>query len=44
MTKEQFDKIIAGNQAVQKRNPCGSEPRRKAYEAIRKAVRTFQGA
>jgi hypothetical protein len=43
MTKDQFDKITAENQEIQKRNPYGSEPHRKAYEAIRKAVRDFQG-
>lgn len=43
MTKERFDRIVAENQEIQKRNPYGSEPHRKAYEAIRKAVRDFQG-
>jgi len=43
MTEDQFDKIIAENQEIQKRNPFGSEPHRKAYEAIRKAVKDFQG-
>lgn len=43
MTKEQFDKIIAENQEIQKQNPFGSEPHRKAYEAIREAVKDFQG-
>ena len=43
MTKDQFAKLIAENQAIQKRNPYGSEPHRKAYEAIRKAVKDFHG-
>jgi hypothetical protein len=43
MTKAEFDEIIAANQEVQKRNPFGSEPHRKAYEAIRKAVSEYHG-
>jgi hypothetical protein len=39
--QEQFDKILAENQAIQKRNPSGSEAHRKAYETIRAAVRKF---
>ena len=43
LTKEQFDATIAANQEIQKRNPFGSEAHRKAYEAIRKAVKDFKG-
>lgn len=43
LTKEQFDAIIAANQEIQKRNPFGSDAHRKAYEAIRQAVKDFQG-
>ena len=43
LTKEQFDKIINENQGIQKRNPFGSEAHRRAYEAIKKAVKDFQG-
>jgi hypothetical protein len=43
LTQEQFDGIIAANQEIQKRNPFGSEAHRKAYEAIRKAVKDFKG-
>jgi hypothetical protein len=43
MMKEQFDTIINKNQKIQKRNPYGSRQHRKAYEAIRKAVRKFKG-
>ena len=43
ITKEEFDKIIAANQEIQKRNPFGSEGHRKAYEAIRKAVKDLKG-
>ena len=43
MTKDEFDKIITENQEIQKRNPYGSEPHWNAYEAIRKAVKDFQG-
>jgi hypothetical protein len=41
LTKEQREKlerILAENQAIQKRNPSGSEAHRKAYETIREAV------
>lgn len=41
--KQQFDRIIAESQAVQKRNPFGSEPHRRAHDAIRQAVLDFHG-
>ena len=43
MNQEQFDAIVSENQEIQKRNPFGSEPHRKAYDAIRQAVLTFKG-
>ena len=41
--KQRFDRIVAENQAIQKRNPFGSEPHRRAYAAIRRAVLDYQG-
>jgi hypothetical protein len=41
--KRQFDRIIADSQGVQKRNPFGSEPHRRAYAAIRQAVLDHHG-
>lgn len=43
LTQEQFDKIVADAQDLQKRNPWGSPPHREAYEAIRAAVLNFKG-
>jgi hypothetical protein len=43
MTKAEFDRIIAEQQAIQKVNPYGSEASRKAYEVIRSAVKEFHG-
>lgn len=43
ITKAQFDRTIASNQEIQKRNPFGSKKHRAAYDAIRAAVKEFHG-
>jgi hypothetical protein len=42
-TQAAFDAVIAANQEIQKRHAFGTEPHRRAYEAIRKAVKDFHG-
>ena len=43
MSKAQFNQIVKAQQEIQKRNPYGSAEHRKAYDALRKAVKAFTG-
>ena len=43
LAQAEFEELVAANQELQKRNPFGSEPHRKAHEAIRRAVKDFKG-